>query len=239
MPKGYRKDGTKLGFQKGYKPTEEHTEKRKKALMGRPSPMKGKKFSKEHCRKIGLSQSGFKHWNWKGGLIIKNCIICNKEFRVGYKRKNTAKFCSYKCRGINQRKKPLSEECKNKISNANKGKKRSYESIQKMIKNRKSFIGKNNPKWKGGKIISRGYVFIYMPEHPFANECYIPEHRFVMEQMIGRYLKPEERVHHKGIEYPINSIKNKQDNRPENLQLFKNVWEHCKYHKKLRSCDCP
>jgi len=40
-----------------------------------------------------------------------------------------------------------------------------------------------------------------------------------MEKHLGRYLKPEECVHHKGIKYPIGSIENKQDNRIENLEL--------------------
>ena len=82
--------------------------------------------------------------------------------------------------------------------------------------------------WKGGKIIDKdGYILIKKRNHPFCdNKGYVREHRLVMEKMIGRYLKPIERVHHKGIKYPFNSIKNKQDNRPENLQLFANESEH-------------
>jgi len=45
-----------------------------------------------------------------------------------------------------------------------------------------------------------------------------------MEKHIGRYLTPEEVVHH------INEIKT--DNRIENLMLFKNANEHTKFHMK-------
>ena len=65
-----------------------------------------------------------------------------------------------------------------------------------------------------GKVTNHyGYVLIWKPEHPFCNSTgYIMEHRFVMEQHIGRYLKQGEVVHH------IN--KNKSDNRVENLELM-------------------
>lgn len=52
-----------------------------------------------------------------------------------------------------------------------------------------------------------------------------PDHRLVMEKMIGRKLKPEEVVHH------INC--NRRDNRPENLMLFKSNAEHIKHHRKI------
>ena len=92
--------------------------------------------------------------------------------------------------------------------------------------------GKDNPNWKGGeKINIQGYVLIYKPEHPFCNcDSYIRRSHFVMEQIIGRYLKPEEVVHHKGVHFPINSIENRQDDSPENLQLFSSNSKHSKFH---------
>lgn len=90
---------------------------------------------------------------------------------------------------------------------------------------------KENPNWKGGRKIQYGYVYILKPSHPFTNnKGYIYEHRLVMEKYLGRYLKPEERIHHKGIKYPIGSVDNKQDNRIENLQLFPNHRSHMKFH---------
>jgi len=95
--------------------------------------------------------------------------------------------------------------------------------------------GKNNPNWKGGKKKSRDYWYILKPNHPRANkQGYVKRANLVMEKMIGRFLEIDEVVHHKGIKYPIDSIKNKQDDRPKNLQLFNNHSEHLKFHRELR-----
>jgi hypothetical protein len=80
----------------------------------------------------------------------------------------------------------------------------------------KKRIGELNYGWKGGKIkLARGYVGIKKIGHPLANNNgYVPEHRLVMEQKIGRPLLPNETVHHK------NGIKD--DNREDNLELWTN-----------------
>lgn len=70
---------------------------------------------------------------------------------------------------------------------------------------------------------SQGYVFIKMPSHPRSNKYgYVQEHIVIMESVIGRPLKNKEVVHH------IN--KNKEDNRPENLMLFRSHSEHITFH---------
>lgn len=92
--------------------------------------------------------------------------------------------------------------------------------------------GPLNPNWKGGVTITpgrkrrhvRGYVLVCCPDHPHAfgaaRECY--EHRLVMEQKLGRYLEPGEQVSHMNGK--------KDDNRPENLELFSSCEEHMKAH---------
>lgn len=89
------------------------------------------------------------------------------------------------------------------------------------------YKNKNHNHWKGGKPKFAGYIFVYNPSHPNCiNKRYVFEHRLVMEKHLGRYLESHERIHH------INGIKN--DNRIENLMLFKNESEHQKYHNKIK-----
>ena len=152
--------------------------------------------------------------------------------------------------------KKLSEEHKKNISDTNKEKKRSKESKKRMcIAQRKNrFImskiakekgfgkwmkgrgGSQSCLWKGGKYKDgNGYIWIYMPNHPFANvRKYVKRANLVMEKHLGRPLIFPELIHHKGIHFPIGSIENRQDDTIENLQLFTNVSEHMKFHHHIK-----
>ncbi len=82
--------------------------------------------------------------------------------------------------------------------------------IPNMNRNRK---GDKSPTWKGGRIKSQGYILIYDPTHRRAKSSgYVREHILVMENKLNRELYPNENVHH------LNG--NKEDNRPENLELW-------------------
>lgn len=83
--------------------------------------------------------------------------------------------------------------------------------------------GKKPANWKGGFVDSLGYILRFKPSHPHANSRgYIQEARLVMEEHLGRYLRPEEVVHHANGD--------KVDNRIENLRVFGSQAEHIAFH---------
>lgn len=59
--------------------------------------------------------------------------------------------------------------------------------------------GLRHPRWKHGRVLGKhGYIEIYVPLHPHCRAIggRVSEHRLVMEVMLGRYLHPDEVVHH-------------------------------------------
>lgn len=91
----------------------------------------------------------------------------------------------------------------------------------------------NHPHWGGGRCMmgqDGRYVGVYAPNHPAATKRgYVMEHRLVMEAHIGRYLTPDEIVHHLDGDTYRNTI--------DNLELttkkkhFQNHFNAVKYVK--------
>ena len=139
------------------------------------------------------------------------CDVCGKVFKRRYSQ--VVKYGNHYC----------GDDCKKRAMEI--GVYFTPEALIRMRKKKKVVKGKYSE--GSGHYNSAGYVVVYHPDHPNKKSggC-ILKHRLVMEKYLGRYLKPEEVVHH------ING--DKKDNRIENLMLFKNDKEHRHYHEKLK-----
>ena len=189
---------------------------------------------------------------------IRSCFICGKEVEIYHKQRLEKErvFCSNECVAI-ANKKPCNAKCAicgkpilKKLSDLKKAKHppccstKCGGELKKII-----YRGEHNPNYglrgKKSKLfvgVERyhcGYIWVYMPEHPFAVKdagMRIRKHRIVAEQYLltdensveingKRYLNPKYDVHHKDG--------NKLNNNPDNLEILTRS-QHAKLHAKTR-----
>jgi hypothetical protein len=82
-------------------------------------------------------------------------------------------------------------------------------------------------KYKRGSKLG-GHILIKLANHPNNKKGWVPEHRLIMETHLGRYLRPDELVHHINMR--------KDDNRIENLHIFNDDATHFLSHGSLNKC---
>lgn len=144
------------------------------------------------------------------------CEVCGKDFyrRPSMIRSNT-RFCSVACANVGQTKTPIEkvcQYCQKAFSVKPSQSMRKYCSRQ-CDANAKQYTAIDRMhNGRHVRIDRKGYLWVWEPTHPKNFRGWVSEHRFLMEQQIGRYLETREHVHHK------NDIKD--DNRLDNLEIL-------------------
>lgn len=86
--------------------------------------------------------------------------------------------------------------------------------------------GSGHHMWRGGTKVYEGRVYVLTSDHPHAVKGYVRRSLLVAELAIGHYLPRGVIIHH------ANEITD--DDRPSNLAVLQDLYEHIELHRKLR-----
>lgn len=92
----------------------------------------------------------------------------------------------------------------------------------------KTLTGELGANFKTGIRADRSYSMVLAPWHPKSKKGYVYIHRLIAEARLGRFLKPDEVVHHKDH--------NTKNNHWNNLEVMTQV-EHAREHILTRKRD--
>jgi hypothetical protein len=146
------------------------------------------------------------------------CEVCTKPVyaSVSERALGQGRFCSRKCANEYQARNQVQVKCAYcdkpfKVSPSQAGYGRKYCS-RACDANDKKYTAIDRMHNGRNVRINSSYLFIWEPTHAKNFRGWVSEHRWLVEQQVGRPLETTEHVHH------ING--NKQDNRLENLRLM-------------------
>lgn len=171
------------------------------------------------------------------GRVFCECG-CGKPIKLTEAHYNRGRRKPRYIQGHNLRDTDTRSKSKKKVKNiwdtlSEEEKRRRLDNLQKFES------GKDNPNWGGGRFKNTsGYMSVLDPDHPYAVNGYVLEHRLVIEQWLREhepdsphlieirgvlYLKPGVVIHH--------IDEQKDNNALHNLYVFSCAAEHCFFHK--------
>lgn len=159
----------------------------------------------------------------------KPCEHCGTVFTYRAYRESTARFCSKSCTSIatrEQREPQRLKALKGKPAHNNAGLTRQCKNCGKLFSLSPSrmadtFWCSSACYWTTKRANAKTYINPHGYRAFWLNGKHVLEHRYIMEQHIGRKLNRREHVHH------ING--NRADNRLENLELL-GIHNHSRLH---------
>lgn len=176
-------------------------------------PSKPKRFCSQSCgAKWRALNVGMPTKPRRGETV--SCRTCGADIYRGPNEHKKA-YCSNECRNVGNRRGELRpcESCGTEFWSppSMDGKRFCSRQCYEAQRIKASGAGREH---NGREAISdhSGYIRIWQPDHPAASQGRILEHRWVVEQSLGRYLRSDEHVHHKNGK--------KWDNRLENLEVL-------------------
>lgn len=190
----------------------------------------GKRFCSTRCLRVHEAEHGRPAAQVASHQF--KCKVCGKEFEMkpayfkAYRKRfgKDPAYCSRKCFGLGKRLsteqwvhhclqcgKPMPPKI-NPKTGYNRRTKYLCSSECRSLYRRRDYRSKHPDQGITRQEYNRGYVRIVIPGKGDAPSYQTLEHRYVMEEHLGRRLLPEETVHH------INGQRN--DNRLSNLELF-------------------
>lgn len=93
-----------------------------------------------------------------------------------------------------------------------------------------------HPNWKGGYKSYHGYIRVRVYDHPYAaSDGYIPLHRKLVEDRLGRYLKPDEIVHHIDGDKSNNELSNLMVLSPSDHFVRTKLCKKCPLQKEIKT----